>query len=75
MPNARPRGFANLTPERRREIAAKGGRAVPKEKRSFSVDPEYARMCGRRGGAAGAHRPKRTYNVPRETNSGAMTRP
>ncbi len=40
------RGFASLSPERRKEIASKGGRAVPKDRRSFSQD--------RKGGQAKA---------------------
>jgi general stress protein YciG len=33
-----------------REIARKGGRSVPAEKRSFSRDPELAAAAGRKGG-------------------------
>lgn len=36
-PTARPKGFAALSPERRRELASKGGKAVPPEKRTFSI--------------------------------------
>jgi general stress protein YciG len=46
----RPRGFAALTLEQRRRIAAMGGKAVPAEKRSFAKDPEAARRAGRVGG-------------------------
>jgi hypothetical protein len=46
------RGFASLTPERRSEIARMGGAAVPREKRSFSIDSELAREAGRKGGSA-----------------------
>jgi hypothetical protein len=49
------RGFASMTPERRREIARLGGRAVPAEKRSFSTDPTLASSAGRKGGYAGKH--------------------
>lgn len=45
----KPRGFAAMTPERRREIAAMGGRAVPAEKRSFS-NTDIAAAAGRKGG-------------------------
>ena len=34
------RGFAALSPERRRELAALGGKSVPPEKRSFSQNKE-----------------------------------
>jgi general stress protein YciG len=35
---------------KQREIARKGGRSVPKEKRSFSRDPQLAAEAGRKGG-------------------------
>lgn len=46
------RGFASLTPEKRLEIARKGGAAVPMEKRAFSTNPTLAQEAGRKGGAA-----------------------
>jgi uncharacterized protein len=46
----RGRGFASMDPERRREIAAKGGRAVDPAKRSFSQNRELARSAGSKGG-------------------------
>lgn len=46
------RGFASMTPERQRQIASMGGKAVPNSKRSFSVDRELAAKAGRKGGAA-----------------------
>jgi uncharacterized protein len=46
------RGFAAMSPERRREIAAKGGAAVPPEKRSFSKSRDLAAKAGRSGGSA-----------------------
>lgn len=45
-----PRGFAAMSLERRREIAARGGASVPAEKRSFSQDRTLARKCGTKGG-------------------------
>ncbi|BDL40267.1 MAG: general stress protein [Methylobacteriaceae bacterium] len=36
--------------ERQREIASKGGRSVPADKRSFSQDRELASSAGRKGG-------------------------
>lgn len=45
-----PRGFAALTPERRRKIAAMGGRAVPKYKRTFRKNRQLAKVAGRKGG-------------------------
>lgn len=46
----RHRGFACLSPERRREIAAKGGANTPNAARSFSKDRELAVTAGRKGG-------------------------
>lgn len=51
------RGFASLSPERRREIAARGGAAVKPENRSFSQDRALAAGAGSKGGAA-SKRPK-----------------
>lgn len=44
------RGFACMTPERRQEIARKGGASVPAEKRSYSQDRELAARAGKLGG-------------------------
>ncbi len=44
------RGFASMSPEKQREIARKGGRSVPNEKRSFSQNPELAARAGQKGG-------------------------
>ncbi|MDP2358611.1 MAG: KGG domain-containing protein [Beijerinckiaceae bacterium] len=44
------RGFASMDPEKQREIARKGGRAVPQEKRSFSQNRGLASAAGRKGG-------------------------
>lgn len=46
------RGFAAMSPERQREIARLGGRAVPPEKRSFSQNGTLAAAAGRKGGQA-----------------------
>lgn len=53
-PKAR-RGFAAMDPDKRREIARKGGASVPDEKRSFSQNRDLAAAAGRKGGEA--HRP------------------
>lgn len=45
-----PRGFASMDRERQREIASKGGRSVPEEKRSFSRNRDLAASAGRKGG-------------------------
>lgn len=44
------RGFASMDRERQREIASKGGRSVPEEKRSFSLNRDLAATAGRKGG-------------------------
>lgn len=46
------RGFAAMDPERRREIARKGGASVPGDKRSFAKDRELASRAGKAGGEA-----------------------
>lgn len=53
-PSKSKRGFAAMSPEKRREIAAKGGASVPAEKRSFSKSRDLARQAGRAGGSAPA---------------------
>ena len=47
-----PRGFAAMDKARQREIARKGGAAVPHEKRSFSQNRDLAASAGRKGGEA-----------------------
>jgi general stress protein YciG len=44
------RGFAAMDAEKLREIARKGGRSVPDEKRSFSQNRQLASEAGRKGG-------------------------
>ena len=54
------RGFAAMDPDRRREIARRGGASVPSEKRSFAQDRDLAASAGRKGGSAsrgGGRRP------------------
>ena len=46
------RGFAAMTPERRREIASKGGLSVDPAKRNFSRDKASASSAGQKGGKA-----------------------
>ena len=48
-----PRGFAAMDPARQREIASKGGKSVPADKRSFAQDRELAARAGAKGGARG----------------------
>ena len=44
------RGFACLSPERRREIARKGGASVAPDKRSFATNRDLAASAGQKGG-------------------------
>ena len=44
------RGFAGMTPERQREIASKGGKAVHAKGTAHEWDSEKAREAGRKGG-------------------------
>lgn len=44
------RGFGSMAPERQRQIASMGGKAVPAKKRTYSYDKETAREAGRKGG-------------------------
>ncbi len=53
------RGFAAMDQDKQREIARKGGQAMPHEKRSFSQDRSLAAEAGRKGG----------QNVPDEKRS------
>nr|WP_210261256.1 KGG domain-containing protein [Enterovirga sp. DB1703] len=41
-----------MSEDRQREIASKGGRSVPAEKRSFSQNRGLASQAGRKGGQA-----------------------
>jgi len=50
-PGKSRRGFAAMSPEKRREIAAKGGASVPVEKRSFSINRDLAATAGSKGGS------------------------
>lgn len=63
-------GFASMSEERRREIAAMGGRAVKPENRGFSRDPELAAKAGRKGGQSTAPE-KRSFSMDREFASRA----
>lgn len=53
------RGFASMDEQRRREIAAQGGRSQGRDNNpgNFANDPERASKAGRKGGhASSAHR-------------------
>ncbi len=64
------RGFASMDEEKQRRIASKGGRSVPNEKRSFSLNRRLAAEAGRKGGQAShAGSRKRTTSATPGTNS------
>lgn len=46
------KGFASMDPAKQREIAVKGGKAVPAAKRSFSANAGLASSAGAKGGLA-----------------------
>ena len=49
------RGFAAMSKEKHQEIASLGGKAVPKEKRSFSTNKSLASKSGSKGGRSVAN--------------------
>lgn len=55
------RGFASMSPEKVREIASKGGKSVPPERRSFSMNRTLAQQAGAKGGAISV-RPPTTHD-------------
>lgn len=55
-------GFALISPERRREIATLGGKAVPASKRAFFVNRRLAAEAGHKGGV-NVPADKRAYSV------------
>ncbi len=67
-PPKQRRGFACMTPEKRKELASRGGKAVPAGKRSFAQNRELASEAGKRGGMA-VPASKRTYSLNRELAS------
>lgn len=48
----KPRGFAAMDKAKQLELARKGGKFIPAEKRSFSRNRELAIASGRKGGKA-----------------------
>lgn len=52
------RGFASMDPDKRREIARKGGASVPGDKRSFYLNRDLAASAGRKGGEVSRYRPE-----------------
>lgn len=59
------RGFASMSPEKRRQIASLGGKSVAPENRSFSRDRTLAARAGSIGGQA-VDSDKRAYSKDRD---------
>jgi general stress protein YciG len=72
-PKKTKRGFASMDPEKQREIARKGGRSVPAEKRSFSQNSDLAAQAGRKGGQS-VDPAKRSFSRDRELAANAGTK-
>lgn len=51
------RGFASMSPEKKREIARKGGKAAHAQGRAHKWTSEEARVAGRKGGTISRRRP------------------
>lgn len=54
----KPRGFAAMDPEKRREIARKGGKAAHEKGTAHEFTPEEAAEAGSKGGKATQARDK-----------------
>ncbi len=52
-----------MDPDRRREIARKGGASVPGAKRSFAKDRDLAASAGKKGGENGRGSRKATPEI------------
>jgi uncharacterized protein len=60
-PKGRGRGFASMTPEKKREIASKGGKAAHALGTAHKWTSEEAQAAGRKGGSISRRRSK--YSV------------
>lgn len=58
----RKKGFALLSPERRKEISSKGGKAAHACGRGYEFDSDAARAAGRLGGMAVARKKRAEKN-------------
>ncbi len=52
------RGFASMSPEKKREIASKGGKAAHSLGTAHKWTSEEAQAAGRKGGSISRRRPK-----------------
>lgn len=60
--NKSRRGFASMDPEKKREIASKGGKAAHASGNAHEFTSEEAREAGRKGGQAKGSRRQNTSN-------------
>jgi len=60
-PKGRGRGFASMSPEKKREIASKGGKAAHALGTAHKWTSEEAQAAGRKGGSISRRRSK--YSV------------
>lgn len=67
-PTKKPRGFATLTPERRREIASQGGRAAHESGNAHQYTSDEARAAGSK-----RHAKRRPDDVGLSDNNGSVT--
>ena len=56
----KPRGFASMSAEKRREVAAKGGRAAHALGRAHKWTHQEAVLAGRKGGTKSKRFPRKT---------------
>ena len=54
------RGFGSMSPEKKREIASKGGKAAHRLGVAHKWTSEEAQIAGRKGGLISRRRPKKT---------------
>lgn len=54
----RGRGFASMSPEKKREIASKGGKAAHAMGTAHKWTSEEAQAAGRKGGSISRRRPR-----------------
>jgi general stress protein YciG len=71
MTAKRPQGFATLTPERRAEIASKGGKASQAKGTAHTWTSEEARIAGAKGGSESWRRRAGAMAVFPKTNDDA----
>jgi hypothetical protein len=63
MQKGRGRGFASMSPEKKREIASKGGKAAHSLGTAHKWTSEEAQAAGRKGGSISRRRPKSTVQA------------